>query len=131
MKKTILKECLRIAREKNNETHPEWKNYPHYAFIVQYNRIIEWSTNRTGPPVSQNGYDPKTKIHAEFDAYRKSKGILERNDPFECVNIRLNRQSELKLSAPCKVCISFLQKQNCSVIYYTTNEETIEKHNGL
>lgn len=127
MRKTILRDCLRIAREKLPR-HPE-KRYLHYTFIVQDNKIIEWATNHSANPPIHLGYssrleDRPAKTHSEFAAWKRAKGILQHNKPFQCVNIRLNRQSELRLSAPCECCFAFLKSLACTQCYYTTDEQT-------
>lgn len=122
MKKKLLDECLRIALKKNTpHHHPEWGYFHHFCFIVQGNKIIEWSTNRRAKPGPHFGYRSEGKIHAETDAYRKAKGLLVSSDPFIAINIRLNRQSETKLSAPCKCCYNFLKQLGCSKIWFTTD----------
>lgn len=121
MRKRILKQCLDIAIKNNTEEkHPEWGNYHHFSFIIQDNKIVEWGVNRVGDPLTHFGYSPLSKIHAENDAMRKAKGILDKNKPFECVNIRLSKQNELKVSAPCECCYNFLKILGCKKAYFTT-----------
>lgn len=127
MKKTILRDALRIAREKL-ENHPQFDFFPHYAFIVQNNKIVEWATNNDAEPPKHLGYHKRLshldeappKTHAEFNAWRKAKGILDPTKPFECINIRLNKTGELKLSAPCCCCQDFLDEMGCKAVYFTT-----------
>ena len=127
MKKNILRDCLRIARDKNTPVlHPEWGNFMHYSFIIQSNKIIEMGMNRS---VSGNyhktimcmGYHDKSKLHAELDAYFKAKGHpdFDFSKKFECVNIRLNKFSEIKNSTPCDVCARNLLLFGCGDIYFT------------
>ena len=122
MKKTIFREVLRIAMEKNTpELHPEWGRKHHFTFIIQNNKIIEYGVNRPGPPPPR-GYNMEFgKIHSEIDAFRKAKGILDPNKPFEVVNLRLNKQNQLRMSKPCTCCSAFLQTLNCNSIYYSTD----------
>ena len=60
--------------------------------------------------------------HAEVDAYRKAKGILNHDDRFEIVNIRLNKNSDLRISKPCAFCHDFLKAVGCRIVHYSTNE---------
>jgi tRNA(Arg) A34 adenosine deaminase TadA len=128
MKKNILRDCLRIAREKN-DLHPEWGNFMHYAFIIQGNKIIEMGMNR---PVSGDyrkmlkcmGYRDDTKLHAEIDAYFKAKGHpdFDFSKKFECVNIRLNKIGQIKNSSPCSICARNLLLFGCKDVYFTDDE---------
>jgi len=121
MKNTILRECLRIAIERN-PTHPEWGHYHHFSFIVQANRILEWGINRKGPPLTQYGYKRFGKLHSETEAFRKAKGILDHGKKFEIVNVRLNRSGDVRLSKPCKTCYSFLKSVgDCGYVWFTTD----------
>jgi len=121
MRKRILKECLRIARSKcNPESHPEYYNYIHFSFIIQNNKIIEYGFNRPGPPLDGFGYPDFGKIHSENDAYRKARGILDSQKPFDIINIRLNKGGDLRVSKPCSCCHSFLKVVGCRNVYFST-----------
>jgi hypothetical protein len=122
MKSKILDECLRIAR-KYNPKHPEieGKGYLHYSFIVQGDRIVEWATNKKAAPQIWHGYPVTSKLHSEFLALRRARGILEKNVSFEIVNIRLNKKGDLRSSYPCKHCYTFLVAFGCKEIWFTTN----------
>jgi len=61
------------------------------------------------------------KIHSEIAAYRKAKGILTKNEPFEIVNIRLNKNKELRLSKPCICCFEIMKELGCSKFYFSSN----------
>lgn len=120
MKSSLLQECLRISA-RNNKTHPERGNYQHFCFVVQNNKIVEWSTNRPGAAVQMFGFMPhRHKIHAEVDAFRKAKGVLQKNKPFEVVNIRLTIGGQVRISAPCECCSRFLAAMDCKRIWFTT-----------
>ena len=123
MKKSILRECLRISIEKNTPLlHPEYGNFHHFSFIIQYNRIVSWSTNRnSGKPPIKYGYTSIHKSHSEFDAYRQARKLLLQRR-WECVNIRLNKSNELRMSAPCKCCSKFLYLNGCTKVYFTTQD---------
>ena len=121
MKTSIINQCLTIARKNNTpDRHPEFDNFSHFAFIIQDNKIIEWATNKKAEPLILKGYTEAMKRHAEPEAYRKAKGILDKDRHFECLNIRLNKQSQLKLSKPCQCCYRFLSALNCSKVYFST-----------
>ena len=125
MKNSLIRESLRIAREKLPR-HPERMHWPHFSFIIQNNKIIEWKTNNNAEPARHLGYHTQlengmAKTHAELNAYRAAKGLLNQNKPFETINIRLNRQGEIRLSAPCKCCFTFLKTMGCSQCWFSTD----------
>jgi len=121
MNKKILEQCLLIAKENNAPNlHPQWLYYKHYSFIIQNNEIIDWGTNRKGSAITILGYPNYSKIHSEFDAFRKAKGLLKKNKKFEIINIRLSKTSTLKNSRPCKCCSSYLHNMGCHEVWYTT-----------
>lgn len=121
MKNTIIRHCLKIAQKKNNpEDHPRWGFFTHYSFIIQDNKLLEWGMNRTGDPYIL-GYHPDSFIHSETDAYRKAKGLLDPKKPFEVLNIRLNKNNELRNSKPCPCCYGFIKAMGASKIYFSTD----------
>lgn len=123
MRKRIIKQCLSLARTKNNpDSHPEWGNFHHFSFIIQNNKILEMGFNRKGPPLEGFGYSQEFgKIHSENDVYRKAKGIIDHSKAFDVVNIRLNKRDQLRLSKPCSCCSNFLGVVGCRHIYFSTN----------
>ncbi|MEN9919956.1 MAG: hypothetical protein RL662_2392 [Bacteroidota bacterium] len=123
MKNGLIRESLRIARSKLS-SHSQFFNFPHFSFIIQNNKIIEWKTNSNAIPAIHLGYKldgGMSKTHAEVNAYRAAKGLLNQNKPFEIVNLRLNRQGEIRMSAPCKCCFTFLQTMGCSQCWFSTD----------
>ncbi len=123
MKFTILRECVRIATERNSFTlHPSYSQYPHMSFIIQDNKIIEFGYNRCGKPPHGFGYADFHKIHSETDAYRKAKGVLDKFKYFEMINIRIGKNNDLKISKPCKCCMNFLKTIKCSKVYFSTDK---------
>ena len=121
MKSTILKECVRIAKEKNKFKHIK-EPFRHFSFIIQRNTIIEWGTNRrSGSPPIFFGYPLHSMIHSELDAYNKARGLLEHNKDFEIVNIRLNKRGKLRLSKPCEYCYAFMKAKGASCVWFSTD----------
>ena len=136
MKKSILRDCLRISRNKIC-VHPEYNTYGflHFSFFIQDNKIIELGMNRTEFSFYKDklqffGYPNGSNRHAELDCYFKSKGHpdFDLDFPFECVNIRLNRKGQLRNSAPCSVCAENLFTFGATHVYFTT-ENGFEKSN--
>lgn len=123
MKKTIIRECLRFAFAKiKSGEHPYIVNNKfHFAFIIQNNKVVEYGMNRIGKIAKMYGYDDKTEIHAEFDAYRKARGILDKNKPWEVLNVRSNRAGQSRNSAPCVCCLRYLRELGCSGVWFTTD----------
>jgi tRNA(Arg) A34 adenosine deaminase TadA len=127
MRKSILCEALNIATSKIDR-HPEYDYYIHFTFIVQDNKIIEWGRNNKGIPAKHFGYHDRVKnlqfapkMHSELDAYRKAKGLLNKNKSFSAINIRLNKSRKLRISKPCSCCYGILKAFGCSGFYYSSN----------
>lgn len=125
MKKSILTEAYKIACYKLR-LHPNYDHYIHYSFIIQDNKIIEWGTNTNAVPAIHFGYqarldnsDFQPKTHSEWMAYKRARGLLNKKKSFDLINIRLNRQKELKLSKPCEYCYPILMSIGCRKIYYS------------
>lgn len=118
MKATILRECVRIAREKNLKRSG---NFRHFSFVIQRNKIVEYGMNvgRAKPPI-HFGYPEKAGIHSETFAYKRAKGLLN-GESFEMVNIRLNRSGDLKLSKPCPCCYALLQDVGCVAVWFSVD----------
>jgi len=128
MNKRLLGDALKIALDYLPK-HPEFANFPHWSFIVQNNKIIEWDTNSSnlphGPFFSMYQsrvahLDGTPKSHAEFNAYNQARGLLNRDSDFEIINIRLNKAGELRNSCPCECCMSFLRLMGCKRCFFTT-----------
>jgi hypothetical protein len=116
---------MRIAREKLPR-HPQLECYPHFSFIVQDNKMLEWAYNNAHHPPIHLGYETRlengeAKTHAEFNAWKRARGIMDQNRPFECVNIRLNKAGVARMSAPCSCCHGFLKELGCTSCYFTTD----------
>jgi len=124
MRKRIIKQCVAMARAKNNpDSHPEYGSFHHFSFIIQNNKILEMGMNRKGPPLEGFGYSQDFgKIHSENDVYRKAKGIIDYQKPFDILNIRLNKNGSLRMSKPCSCCSAFLDVVGCRNIYFSTND---------
>jgi len=119
MKKSILNQCIKNSLKFNTEEkHPQFDCYKHYSYIIQNNSIIEWGVNRAGPP--PNCYKPHQKIHSEYVAYCKARGLLNKQKSFDLINIRLNKLGEFRLSKPCSCCFNFLQSMGCRNVYFST-----------
>jgi len=123
MKRTIIRDCLRLAREKN-AAHPE--KFKHYTFIVQDNKVLEWGVNRFGDPLLSHGYPEYGKIHSENDAYRKAKGLLK-DTVWEAINIRLSKKRELRTAIPCACCSAYFKTLGYSVVWASTADHGFVK----
>lgn len=79
--------------------------------------------NRKGPPIEGFGYSKSFgKIHSENDVYRKAKGLLDPQKPFDIVNIRLNKSGDSRISKPCPCCSAFLETVGCRNVYFSTDD---------
>ncbi len=128
MKKSLLSDALQISLMKFKK-HPEYERYIHYSFIIQDNKIIEWGTNHKGIPAKHYGYCKKNndptfvpKIHSEIDAFKKAKGILNKSKIFEIINIRLNKEGQIRSSKPCVCCYYLLKELGCKTFHFTEDD---------
>lgn len=126
MNKKILRECLRIAKEKNHR-HPEKENgkFFHTSFVIHDGTIICSGYNRSHTPVIHMGYAARMrddsaspKTHSEITAWKRGREIIG-DQSFQMVNIRLNNHGECKISEPCQVCAYLLPILGCTGVYYT------------
>jgi len=117
--KNLIKECLIFSRDHlaRNGRH---NHFIHYSFIIQFNQVIEWGINKKTEPLKKFGYADHMMLHSENTAYKKAKGLLDKTEPFEVLNIRLNSNGDLKISKPCQCCVSFLKHLGCSKVWYST-----------
>jgi hypothetical protein len=129
MKKRLLHDAMKLALDYLPK-HPEFMFFPHYSFVIQSNKIIEWDTNTGGQPPAPflamyqsrvSHLEGSSKRHSELNAYTKAKGILDRDKSFEIINIRLNKHGSMRDSAPCSCCHSFLKMLGCQKVWFTTN----------
>lgn len=127
MKKSLLDAALKIARDTLNK-HPEYRHFMHWSFIIQNNKIVDWSTNDSGIPPIHFGYRSRLqnnevaeKKHAEFKVFFKCRGLINFDKRWDVINIRLNKTGELRMSKPCVCCYGLLKEFGCSTIYFTTN----------
>ena len=109
MKKKLFNQCIKFAQN-TLESHPELnqgKSY-HWSFIFQNNKLIGCETNKTGSVFKVYGYNSYSKIHSEFAVYKKYINYIK-NKEFEILNVRLNKNGEIKKSKPCPCCFNFLK----------------------
>lgn len=123
MKATILNDVLKEAR-RMLPRHPQYQYYPHFTFLFQNNQLIAKSTNTEHEPPKHLGYHAriksKPKMHSEFNSYKKAKRRLS-DEPFVCVNIRLNKKGEIKFAKPCICCYNVLKALGCK--YFLCSQE--------
>jgi tRNA(Arg) A34 adenosine deaminase TadA len=123
MKQKLLQEAVRLARKKNSPVHhPDWGGFQHFSFIVQDGVILGHASNMPGQVPSFLGYSAEAKWHAETYAFRRVKGLLNKDKTFNVINIRLSRQNALRYAAPCPVCLARLKKYGCEKIYFSTDD---------
>ena len=122
MKKTILKECMRISLEKMEARAKTSSTAHHFSYIVIDNKIIESGSNRFQDIPIHWGYDTNFQgLHSEMCAYVKAKGLIK-NKPFELVNIRLNRSLHMRMSKPCNRCTHMMKSLGCVGVWFSTDD---------
>jgi hypothetical protein len=121
MKKRLLRHAVDTALGKLPH-HPELNHFPHFSFVVARGRIMSWATNTKMEPPKHYGYHRpwdgtyRPKFHAEVLAYRRSEVV----GPFEIINVRLNRNGDVKLSRPCVPCCRLLGSLGCRRIWFSS-----------
>lgn len=127
MKKARLNKILEACYKKLKR-HPEINNFPHYSFILKNGKVISWARNSKIEPPKHFGYHRKAdslfrpKYHAELAAYRKHPV----KPPFEVVNVRMNKNGELRISKPCPACAKVMTALGCRRFYYSFNDGFLE-----
>jgi deoxycytidylate deaminase len=66
----------------------------------------------------------KNTVHAEVDAIIKARRSLK---GMSIIVIRINKKEEMKLAKPCRYCLMYIDYVGIKNIYYSTNNNTIEK----
>lgn len=127
VKRSLLQECLSTSRNKQlRGNHPDWEGYNIYSFLVQKNKILSCGFNRMAENPLNYGYESYSNLHAEVDAWKKAKGIMDRSLPFELINIRWSKGMRIRISKPCVNCYELLSSLGCRRFYFTTNEQQFE-----
>jgi len=128
MKSTLLIDALKEAR-RQLPRHPQYQYYPHFSFIFQNGKLISCGKNTAHEPPKHLGYSRRInnntpKMHSEWACYKKAMKRLIPDQPFICVNIRLNKKSELKFSKPCDCCYNVLKTLGCKYFLCSTEDGT-------
>ena len=100
-------------------------SFKHFCFITRKTKILSIGWNDT--------WKNNTKINGRFFRYplggvhAEASAISKLQDLNICrkatlVNIRLNRQANLRNSKPCDMCMGLLIGMGFSRVYYTTEE---------
>lgn len=106
--------CLSIPRQKK-----------HVSMIFHKKQLISVGTNsfKTHPEAKKLGYRYE-EMHSELDAYTKISRLYK-GKKLTLVNVRFNKNGELRMSKPCTLCTAWC----CEIfhnIFYTTNDGLIK-----
>lgn len=130
MKSNLLREAIRVAKEKH-VWHPMiGRGFNLFSFVVEHNKLLGMGMNNRDAIVPQHyGYDRRARgwgnvgfvtcEHSELAAYRKCRGLINGN--FELINVRLTVADNLALSAPCSCCCDWLRANGCKTVHFTTD----------
>ena len=122
MRKSILNDCLALANRKINKDP-----FKHYSFVVQNNKIISYGLNHaTAYCRHVPGFRPYSKIHSEISAIRAAI-YLSKKSTSTVINVRLNALGQIRISKPCKSCVSYLRRVGVTYVVYTTDAGTFER----
>lgn len=113
---------LDASKHNRADWHPEWGNKHHWTYVLQAGVVVGFGVNRDVAPPVGLPYDRKfSKLHAEVDALRRTRGLLDFSRPFDLLNVRLNRRSEQRTAAPCAGCVRVAYAFGVRSVYYTTD----------
>lgn len=126
MRAALREKIIRIAyqnliKHQNKFSYEKRKKSFHYSFITLRSNILHWSINL------ENKSHPKAHLydyygarqHAEFrvvTTFPHPTNILNRCDLW---NIRINRNGNIAMSAPCDKCEDFISNFNFRHIFFT------------
>jgi tRNA(Arg) A34 adenosine deaminase TadA len=100
----------------------------HFSFACKKNEVyaVGWNQPfKTHPLAKKFGYKFNC-IHSELHAILKLNVKPSELRKYTLVNVRLDKQGEVKMSKPCKVCQKLLGVFQFAEVYYSTNLGTFE-----
>lgn len=96
-------------------------NRLHFTFILRRNTILSVGYNnmfKTDPGAKAAGYEYGF-VHSEFDAIGNFPLTPKEFNKCRVVNIRLNKQGNILLAKPCKICGPMLVNLNFREVWYS------------
>ena len=117
----MIDQSLTIALRDLARRNARWL---HWSFVFQRG-LVEWGVNLVGTPSGYQklGYHPERHyLHSEVTAWNKAVGLMDRRRPWSMVNVRLNRQGEVRMARPCQVCEAYMRSCGCREVHYTTDD---------
>ncbi len=109
----------------------------HVSFLMRRNKILSIGVNKRcthtinlrNRKVNKSGIDFSDKKFqcSEFTTLQKSRSQNINYSKCRMVNIRIDRNNKLGISAPCQGCLSLLAFHSIKDVYYSTNQGTFEK----
>lgn len=106
------------------------------CFIVYKGKILSWGVNSDKTSTTQHYWRVKTKgtenyiydkRHAEIDAIKKLPHEFKDFKKAELFIISKKKNGNFRLAKPCPICQTMLSNYDFKSIYYTTNENTIDR----
>lgn len=101
-------------------------NFKHFSFLFRRNNLAAIGfnkPNKTHPLSNKFGYRFNC-IHSELDVLLNFEKPLKELKNYELLNIRLDRNGDVKLSKPCKFCQQLLKYYKTRrVLYSISNAE--------
>ena len=113
LRNKLLKNLIQVALPKSLQIGRSKK---HVSIIVSKNKIISIGINqlKTHPKAKKHGYR-FNEVHSELDAFLK----IKKTGNYKLFNFRFNRFGEMRMSRPCKKCMSWCSEV-FDDIYFTT-----------
>jgi hypothetical protein len=106
-----------------------YKKSYHVTIITRKNRVVLAAENRedkTCPGANELGYYGD-KRHSEYNAVELFHKTRYRAGDCEIFNVRVNKNREIALSAPCKRCTKLLNNIGFRRIWFTNNDGFFEE----
>jgi tRNA(Arg) A34 adenosine deaminase TadA len=96
----------------------------HFSFVVRRNTIVSIGWNqpfKTHPQAQRFGYRFNC-IHSELHAILKFSKAVRELSHYMLVNVRLDKQGDVRMSKPCVTCQKLLGVFTFNEVWYSTNE---------
>ena len=117
----ILQRAIEEARKSDHSTHRMG------AVIFSKKSIISSARNYTCRSVKHllpKYQRYKTSIHAEISAILKARRDVK---GYSLLVVRINKKGKLLLAKPCEKCQDYMDFVGIKVVYYSTNDNKIER----
>jgi hypothetical protein len=124
---SVQKNVVRLANNLFELTENyHWK---HYSFIMQKNEVrsVGWNQPYKTHPLAKRFNYKFHCIHSELHAILKFDEPVVKLQKYSLVNVRLDKQGNVRMSKPCEVCQRLLVAFPFKEVWYSTNSSEFER----